>query len=46
MYTTVIWVPRHEGHIRNERADELAKQGAALNQDTNKVDCDTYNSSS
>ena len=28
---TIVWVPAHKGHIGNERADVLAKAGAASN---------------
>ena len=35
----LIWIPGHEGHDGNERADALARQGATSTQDPNKVEC-------
>ena len=39
-FVKVIWIPGHEGYVGNEKADVLAKRGAANVQDLYRVQCE------
>jgi len=40
-FVKVIWIPGHEGHIGNEKADLLARQGDKNTADPHKVEVST-----
>lgn len=33
IYVSLVWIKAHDGHCRNERADELAKRGTELDEE-------------